>query len=252
MIDAPSDFRFPRELSERESTWINWLLPDDRPGYSAFKEKIKPLFVLGEGRWGRHDYILGQIGQSIDREAGMQPVVAFGTVIGEPCDVTISLHEPDDEGKIEMQISPVRMEELPNEFQERTRWTYSSWDPGASCPATNGSVREVRLPSTDGTPLFLVISPRQRVVWLHDGIRRTNTLVPVSNFYNELMIVERIRDPKAVFDHALLFREPDRFSDGNLAGAFLAYNTRFRKVPVHRFDQNQDKMQGWLGRLFGR
>ncbi len=251
MSDAPSDFRFPRERSTREQEIIDWLLPDDRTGYRAFKERLRPLFVIGEGRWGRHDYVFGAIGQDIDREAGMRPVVAFGRLLADPCDVTVSIHEEDDEGRIEMQIAPVGREELPDALLERARWTYSTWDPGAPCPASGARVREVLLPNTGAGALVLAIAPTQHVVWLHNAQLRTNTLVPVSNFYNELMIAERIRDPKIVFDHALLFREPERFTDARLIEAFLAYNARYRKVPLQRFDAPPAR-RSWLRRLFNR
>src|SRR5512141_2285059 len=97
---------FPRELSAREHAWIQWLLPSERPGYRRLAERIRPLFVIGEGRWGKNDFVLGEIGGAIDLTEGMQPVAAFGVVSGTACKVTLSLHYPNDEGQIEFQISP--------------------------------------------------------------------------------------------------------------------------------------------------
>lgn len=242
---------FPRELSSREFAWITWLLPEDRPGYHRFRKLIQPLFVIGEGRWGAQDFVLGPIGGMIDHTEGMRPVVAFGTIHGDTCDVTLSLHEPNDEGLIEFQLGTSTNGPVPFDFRERSRWTYSTWSPGDLCPATGAAVREVVLATGTLGTLRLAISPGQRVIWLHNENDRTNTLVPISGFYNELVIAKRIRDPKVALNHRLLFTQAALFNDADIVEAFVRYNVLYRKVNVGVFDPPPQR-QTLLKRLFGR
>lgn len=242
---------FPRELSAREYAWIQWLLPADRPGYKRVLDSLHKLFVIGEGRWGKNDLVLGAIGDEIDRTEGMQPVVAFGELKGSPCDLTLSLHAPNELGQIEFQLSPSIGDVVPQKLEVRSKWTYSTWKPGLPCPATGTAVREVKLPaSRDG--LRLVIAPTKRVVWLHDSADMMNRLIPVTNFYNELVISQGIRDPKIALDHSLLFTDDARWSDAHLAEAFVRYNVLYKKVGLELFDKPDERHQSLLKRLFGR
>jgi hypothetical protein len=231
---------FPRELSTQEQAWIEWLLPTDKLGYKQFREQIEKLVILGEGRWGKNDFILGRIGQEIDLTEKMHPTFAFGfihgIIIGVECDVTISIHEPNEIGQIEMQISPSSSEEIPYELKELKRWTYSTWKPGENCPATGKQVREVNIKTAGDFSYTLAISPAQKVLWLHSPIDGTNHLIPVTNFYNELMILKQIRDPKVALDHKNLFTYLQQFTDAELIGAFKHYNVLYKKVDIALFD----------------
>ncbi len=249
-MDAPDDM-LPRELSAREHAWMQWLLPSDRPGYKRLADRIRPLCVIGEGRWGKNDLVLGEIGGAIDLTEGMQSVAAFGSITGTPCNVTLTLHQPNDAGQIEFQISPSSGERVPPEFTETCRWTYSTWSPGDACPATGTPVREVPLP-TRRAGFRLVIAPQQRVMWLHDPEERVNQIIPVSGFYNELVIGKGIRDPKIALNHALLFSEPERFADADIVDAFKRYNVLYKKIGIALFDSPPERHASVWEKLFGR
>lgn len=222
----------PRSVTPVESEWLRFLLPEDRPGYRDLRARLEPLVVLGEGRWGEGDLVLGVAGQEIDLEAGMEPVAAFGQIVGDGDHVvTLTLHQPDDEGRIEFQIGGVDPGEATG-FRERARWSYSYWSPGAPCPATGGRVREITLIAGE---LILAISPTARSLWLFDRGDRTNRLLPVTNFYNELVMSLGIREARLALDHTRLFTETTLFSDGDLRTAFIRYNGTFRKVDPDRF-----------------
>jgi hypothetical protein len=193
--------------------------------------------VLGTGRWGEGDLILGPVGGEIDMEAGSAPVVSSGMIEatapdGAMLEITLSLHEPDDEGLIELRVATLGGGPVPDEYTELRRWSYASWLPGERCPASDGPVREVPLDAAGA--IRLAISPRRRVLWLHDPRAMTNTPVPVTNFHNELMLVLGVRDPAIALDPGRLFSALDELSDGELRAAFRRYNMSFRKIDPER------------------
>lgn len=227
---------YPRPASGREAAWLDLLLPAGRPGYALLREQLRGLEIIGEGRWGTGDMVFGRRGQEIDRTEGMQPVASYGEVNAssgaEDFIITLSVHQPNDDEQVEFQIGVRDIDELPEEFIERSSWAYARWNPGEPCPATGTPVREVSLNS--GRDLLLVISPARRVLWLHDSLDGTSTLMPVTNFYNELMLLKGIRDPQIALDHKRLFAHPDEFTDVDLRQSFIRYNLAFRKVSPER------------------
>jgi hypothetical protein len=135
---------------------------------------------------------------------------------------------------VEFQIGTIGTGEMPEDFQEESRWSYSGWLPGKLCPATGSPVREI--PLDRAAEILLVVSPEKRVLWLYDAHTMVVTLVPVTNFYNELMLLKGIRDPKIALDHKRFFTSLDDYSDADLRDAFSRYNTTFRKVARERLD----------------
>ena len=57
-----------------------------------------------------------------------------------------------------------------------------------------------------------------------------NRQIPVTNYYNELMLHKNIRDPKIALDSNRLFSELAEYSDADLTYAFFTYNTLRTKV----------------------
>jgi hypothetical protein len=56
--------------------------------------------------------------------------------------------------------------------------------------------------------------------------------IPVTNFYNELMLVKQIRDPAIALRSQLLFESHRSYADADLKAAFIAYNAVRRRVDV--------------------
>lgn len=247
---------FPRLLTEREVQWLDFLLPESSPGYREFRQGLRNLMVLGEGRWGENDLILGHEGEQIDLTEGMYPTVSSGEIIarganGTEFTITLSVHQPNSEGMVEFQVGTPGLDELPGEYSEISRWSYAGWSPGNECPATGGSIREISLnPSGD---LLLAISPVKGVVWLYDGTAMTSTLIPVSSFYNEIMLLRRQRDPSVALDYKRLFTELESFNDAELRDSFVRYNNSFRKVDPDRLLKPQlpAQPQSLLRRIAG-
>jgi hypothetical protein len=56
--------------------------------------------------------------------------------------------------------------------------------------------------------------------------------LPVTNFYNELMLTKQIRDPAVALRSQGLFDSHRSYSDGDLRAAFVAYNAVKRRVDI--------------------
>ena len=77
--------------------------------------------------------------------------------------------------------------------------------------------------------------------------------IPITNFYNEIMLLKGIRDPEIALHSALLFTEPGRFTDEDLRSAFIAYNTIRQRVEIAppAPEAEQGGIRGVVRRLFG-
>ncbi|MEE9187458.1 MAG: hypothetical protein V3U10_05395 [Bacteroidota bacterium] len=223
--------RYPRRLTERERSLLNWLLPDDRSGYRHYRDLLDTMVVLGQGRRGKGNLVLGHPGDVPDFDTPLSSVMAFGTIEGERQNILITIRE-EQEGQVEVEIVGSKSDEVPDEFTEKRRWSYSVWSPGDSGPSSGGPVREVVMKGKEDTDLVLAISPSDERLWIHNAKSKVNSLIPVTSYYNELMIVKGIRDPNVALQSANLFSHLSEFSDEDLARAFLSYNRVKKKVEV--------------------
>lgn len=78
--------------------------------------------------------------------------------------------------------------------------------------------------------LVLVLCSRDRRIWIYDSRSGVNALIPVSGFYNELMLQTGVHDPKIALDPKHLFELQDAQSDSELIRAFSSYNKLRNKV----------------------
>src|SRR5438094_6522753 len=134
--------KYPRELTPREFEWIGWILPAERPGYSLYRESIRHMRVLGEGRRGNGEIILGAEGTEIDLDSPLPPVFAYGAIETDSGLISVTLREMVSD-QISAEIVSHFSEEIPENFGEIRRWTYSAWEPGQPCPQCGSRVREV-------------------------------------------------------------------------------------------------------------
>ena len=257
MNDLRSTLIFPRPLSGREREWIEWILPADRPGYKYYRDTIRSMVVIGEGRRGEGDLILGFDGACPDFSAPLSPVFAYGAIETNFGVISITVREMLDE-QISLEIVSQRSENIPVEFEEARRWTYSVWNPGAACPQCGKAVREVGMKSVkvESERFVLAICPHDKRLWVYDATNGVNRLIPVTNFYNELMLHKNIRDPKIALNAKLLYSDVEKYSDDELAYAFLTYNTIRTKVHiegrVEAEKKNIRRSTGILRKIFSR
>jgi hypothetical protein len=244
---------FPRSLNHEELEFIRWLLPETSSVYGSLLWNIQARIILGEGRWGSGDLIMGESGMRIDMMMPMSPVVAYGECyIGETL-LTVSVHEANTDEQIEIQFSGVYP--LPQNISVSSGWTFSYWIPGMPCPATGGPVREVDLHDGSGNARYTIaISPSKKRLWLYHHASRYNQLLGITAFADELFRTHHIRDAEAVTHPNTMFDRLNEFTDGDLRQALLSYNT----FGLHKFDteglvrvEKEDK-KSFLGKLFNK
>jgi hypothetical protein len=216
---------FPRELSALEKDWISSALPDNKPGYKKYKEKLFSLFVIGKSGIEDNSIILGKK-DSIPEGDLVFPVFASGNIVYKTGYVYVTVSS-EEEGLIEIDFD-VNVGGL-NDLSEIKRWSYSDWLPGRPTPEDNSMVREIDIIKKE---LILAAAPSHKRIWIYEDGSGINHLIPVTNFYNELMRTLKIKDPEIALDSNKFFTDLDKYRDEDLAVAFLTYNKRWKKVDI--------------------
>jgi hypothetical protein len=231
MAGATHDNDPPPELSAREREWIEWILPSQRPGYNTYREMLRSMKVIGTGRRGQGEMILGREGSEADIDTPLPPVLAYGAIETNFGTISVTIREPLDD-QVSVEIVNQRSDEIPRDFEEAKRWTYSTWLPGMACPQCGMQVREVAIRTVnDPRPHHvLAVCAGNRRLWLYEEPGQVNHLIPVTNYYNELMLHKHIRDPRIALDSKKLFSDLASFSDDDLTRAFITYNALKAKV----------------------
>ena len=219
---------YPRPLRPKELDLLETVLPVDRPGYRALRVRLESMTVLGEGRRGEGDLVLGLPGDLPDIDSPLPPVIAYGMVETTQGAFTVSVRE-EAENQINVEIVSAGGRGIPDHYEEKRRWTYSWWSPGEVSPATGGTVREVSI----GDGVTLALAPVERRIWIHERSGGIVRLIPITNYYSELMVRRGIRDPRTALVPSLLWKDLKSYSDEDLSRAFVAYNALRQHVPLH-------------------
>jgi hypothetical protein len=240
---------YPRKLRDKERDLLESVLPDGRPGDSHDRRLIGSMTVLGEGRRGEGNLILGFEGDEPDTTSPLAAVIAYGVVETTRDQYSIIVREYVGD-QIDVEIVSNKGEEIPDHFEEKRRWTYSTWFPGKPSPATAAPVREIVVDDN----LMLVIAKQERRLWVYDKATGINHLIPITNFHNELMLHRNIRDPKIALRSNLFFEDLTSYKDTELQAAFIAYNKLRPKVEVKQSEyvQKEGGLKGLLHKVFSR
>ena len=220
--------QFPRALTEKEKYLLFKVLPINKPGYKKYRDKIEELVVIGKGRFSRDNMILGKPGNKPDLSFPSTPVFATGTIVCKETEIDVAIHEEID-NEIEFDIATNNSFKPDDKITELSDWNYSSWNPGKNAPKDNSEVREVII--IPGS-LILAIAPEHKKIWLHDIETGVNYLIPVSNFYNQLMMVKDIRNTKIALNPRIFFEQLDKYSDSDLVSALITYNKYIKRFDI--------------------
>ena len=243
--------QYPRALSSLERELLLWVLPVDRPGYAMYRQLVQLWKVISEGRRGEGDYILASEGWTVDLESPLPQLFAYGAVgIGSDA-WTISVRERMGE-QLEFEIAGPADEADVSLWGGANRWTYSEWLPSRPCPCCHSNVREIAMRTMVGQRLVLALCNTDRRLWVYDERSGVNALIPVTGFYNELMLQKGVHDPKTALEPRLLFDATGIHSDTDLTKAFASYNKLKDKIPL---DQAivivPERKRSWLRRALG-
>jgi len=244
-----SNNNFPRSLNELEKEWLFYLLPADRVGYKKYRDIIDKMVIIGEGRFGEGNFVLGNAGDEPDLSYSSLPMFATGQIIFKECTIQVSIHELYD-NKIEISINNISGEGIPDKQTEISRWTYSNWLPGNSSPFENDKLREINLLSGERKAV-LSISLKMRTIWVYDSISGVNYIIPLTNFLNELLRGNTKIDRAKGININYIFENLDMFSDDEFVKAFVQYNKQYRKITLPDAEIAKPKKKGILGKWFG-
>ena len=219
---------YPRPLRPKELDLLETVLPVDRPAYREVWDRLRSMMVLGEGRRGEGDLVLGVPGDTPDTESPLPPVIAYGMVETTHDHYSVSVRE-EVSAQINVEIVSGSGRAIPDHYEEKRRWTYSWWSPGNASPATGAAVREVRLDAG----VTLAFAAAEKRIWVHERSSGIVRLIPITNYYNELMIRRGVRDPRIALHPSLLWENLTAFPDVDLLQAFVAYNALRQRLPLH-------------------
>lgn len=217
-----------KKLSENEKEILFSVLPESKPGYKFFREKIEELVVIGSGRFERANRILGKPGSVPDLNIPSTPVFASGTIFCKETEIDVVIHEMIDD-EIEFDIATTTQFDLSENFEVISKWSYSDWNPGDKAPKDNSIVREIIvIPGK----YVLALAPAHKKIWMHNINTGVNHLIPVSNFYNQLMMVKDEKKSEIALNPGLFFKTLDSYSDRELISAFITYNKYLRRFEI--------------------
>ena len=238
-MEQINDQKFPRQLTCREKKWLFAALPENKLGYRQYRDIIENLLILGFGRFGEGNYILGQEGESIDTDASSSPILAVANITFDVGKVYVTIHE-ELEGQIEVDIKGSSLDHIPDDLDQSKVWTYSNWVPGEKAPFDKSKVREIHLVKND---IVLVIAPVHKKIWVYNSKSGINHFIPVTNYYNEIMILLNNKNAETALNPGRLFTNLDEFSDKQLAQGFLVYNKYANRIELdyHQFETGTDQ-----------
>ncbi len=220
---------FPRPISNYEKRILFSILPEYKSGYQEYRKKMEELSVIGSGRFGKNNYLLGPSHSKPDLAIPSSSIFAIGGNIFKEGELYITIHE-ENYGQIEIDYNTIKGEIEDNSLEPERIWTFSTWVPGQKDPQSETLVREVHLLKNS---IVLVFAKSINRIWLHNSENGVNYIIPISNYYNELMRVKNIRDPKIALNVKKLFLDLDSYSDDELIEGFLSYNRYIRKIKLN-------------------
>lgn len=231
--------KFPRELTAREKDWLFTALPENKLGYKQYRKIIEKLLVICYGRFGEGNLILGEEGDLIDLDSSSTPIFAVANITFEEAKIYVTIHE-EMEGQLEVDIKSVSSEKIPENLHQTKVWTYSTWIPGEKAPNDKTDVREIHLVKNE---IVLAIAPEHKKIWVYNAMSGINHFVPVTNYYNEMMILMNNKDSEKALNPGRLFTNLNEFTDEQLAHGFLIYNKFWQRVELdyHLLEKKDDQ-----------
>lgn len=214
--------KFPRKLTKSEREILFSLLPENRSGYNQYRKLIDNLFLIGEGRFGKGNLVLGEVGSEPDHSISSSPVFALGNIFSTDQNYYAVIHSVDEK-MIEIQIDPYPVKD---DLTIDKVVSYSDWNPGMKSPEKSSKVYEYQIKDNE---YLLAVCPLSKKIWLHEYETQVNYIIPLSNFFNELMRVRKIKDEKSLQSPSSFFMQIEKYSDYEIKLAFLLYNKYIKR-----------------------
>lgn len=198
------------------------ILPENKPGYNLYRNKIDRMMVLGEGNSGVGSYILGENEPEPDFSFLSSPVFSLGIFHSDKGEFDLLIHE-ETENKIEVWFGQDVNENFDESYNLKS---YSSWIPGDRSPFSDSKVREIAIRPEE---FILAVVPEEKKIWLYESSSGVNHLIPLSNYYNSLMLIRNERNAEKALNPNLFFNNLGIYNDQELKKAFEQYNKYMRR-----------------------
>ena len=240
----------PRKLDDWELEILFQILPQDKPKYNAFRKNFSDFFLIGTSRFGEGNYILANKNDKVDLTAPASNVFAAGIVITDKDKYDITIHEVF-ENEIEIDFISEKNKIVTESEKIIDSKSYSNWKPGDKSPFSNSNVREVHLIKNE---VVIAVCSDEKKIWTYDASTQFNFVIPLTNFYNEIIRVKGERNPETALKPKLLFEKPEMFTDEEIGQGFLLYNKFMKKMNIDYSifkDVEKQKTSFW-DKIFGR
>jgi hypothetical protein len=93
------------------------------------------------------------------------------------------------------------------------------------------------------------------MIWLYEASSGINHIIPVSNFYGNLMMVKGIKKHEKVSNPSLFFNDISGFTDNDLTAAFILYNKNMRRFVIdHLYERavRKEEEKSFIKKFFKR
>ncbi len=207
-----------RNLNDEEKFLIESILPLKKPGYKRYREIISNFKVVSEKK--EENGVILLLSENPAEQNFLSPVFALGSAVYEGKEYYILIHELFENSiLIEIQLTGNS-----NQNKNGVKWTLSDWQPGMG-----KNIREVHLIKNK---IVLAIDSGEKRIWCYDARTGVNHIIPVTNFYNEIMRVKGIKDPALTLNSGRLFTHLTEFTDREIGQGFLLYNKYLNKIEL--------------------
>lgn len=214
------------ELSKNEIKLLFSILPEHKSGYKNYRELISTMKVMGKGRFNDGNFYIGTGAVKPDLSIPSSPVFAVGIIKTNIGSIDVLVHEYEDD-LIEVQLSKRVGDD--EEVIIDDVFSYSEWSQGDKSPGSNEAVKEFEIIEDK---FILVIDKINKKIWLHNFESGVNHIIPVSNYFNELMRLKRIKDENLFTLPLLFFNKLGDFTDEDFKLAFYQYNKFMRRFDI--------------------
>jgi hypothetical protein len=214
------------ELSKNEIKLLLSILPEQKSGYKIYRDMISTMKVMGKGRFENGNFYIGTGAAKPDLSIPSSPVFAVGIVKTNIGSIDVLIHEYEDD-LIEVQLSK-RVCDV-EEVIINSVLSFSEWNLGGNSPGSTEVVKEFEIIKDK---LILVIDKTNKKIWFHNYESGVNHIIPVSNYFNELMRLKKIKDENLFRSPSLFFNKLDDFTDEEFKLAFYQYNKFMRRFDI--------------------
>lgn len=227
----------PRELSEKERECLFYVLPENKSGYLHYRKLISDYFVIGKAPGIRTGFLLSNRNNVIDYEIPPSPVFAMGSLVNDDTITDIVIYQQyEDVIEAEINYSAIGS----NSENKKNSWSYSDWIPGNNSPEDGTVVKEIKI---SGDRYTLVIAQHTKRIWLHEKDTGINFIIPVTNYFNELMRYKNIRDPKIALNPKNLFTSLNKYSDAELSNALIMYDKYLKRFSLKHTAETKEESE---------